>query len=155
MTLSLTSHLCGTYPTATPRINPMPIPMAISMGPCMAFVSQLPGQKQRKPRSSVIIRFDKRALGFFFFLPWENIILRHTPNAEMQNMSSKLHAAITSVMIPLSSPRPLCLKSNSAGRMTAELTGLRIHLFNVYIYILYMPRTGHVVFDFFFYTHLL
>jgi len=56
------------------------------------------------------------------------MILRHTPNAEMQNMSSKLHAAITSVMIPLSSPRPFCLKSNNAGRITAELTGLKIHL---------------------------
>jgi hypothetical protein len=71
-------------------------------------------------------------------LPWENIILRHTPKAEMQNISSKLHAAITSVMIPLSSPRPLCLKSNSAGRMTAELTGLKMHLCR--------PRTKHMFF---------
>lgn len=46
----------------------------------------------------------------------------------MQNISSKLQAAITSVMIPFSSPNPFCLKSNSAGRITAELTGLKIHL---------------------------
>lgn len=65
---------------------------------------------------------------YYTYVPSENIILIHTPNAEMANISSKLHAAITSVMIPFSSPRPFCLYSNSAGRITAELTGLRMHL---------------------------
>lgn len=56
------------------------------------------------------------------------MILVHTPKAEIQNMSSKLQAAIINVIIPFSSPRPFCLKSSNAGNMTAELTGLKMHL---------------------------
>lgn len=73
-----------------------------------------------------------------FYVPSENIILRHTPKAEMQNISSKLQAAITNVMIPFSSPSPFCLKSNSAGRITAELTGLKIQLDEEECFFLYI-----------------
>lgn len=34
------------YPTITPQITPTPSPMAISMGPRMAFVSQLPAKNK-------------------------------------------------------------------------------------------------------------
>lgn len=125
-----TSHLCGIKPVIIPQTMPTQTPIATSMGPRMAFVFQLPewkGKNKQTPNQQRL--FSEPALRRNnIHIPSENMILRNTPNAEMQNMSSKLHAAITSVMIPLSSPRPFCLNSNSAGRITAELTGLKMLL---------------------------
>jgi len=118
-------------PVITPQTMPTQTPMATSMGPRIAFVSQLPeweGKNKQTPNQQRLSRKPALRNNTIRVIPSENMILRHTPNAEMQNMSSKLHAAITNVMIPLSSPRPFCLKSNSAGRITAELTGLKMHL---------------------------
>lgn len=132
MSVIRTSHLCGMKPVITPQTMPTQTPMATSMGPRIAFVSQLPeceGKNKHQINNGYSV---SSALALrnntIRVIPSENMILRQTPNAEMQNMSSKLHAAITNVMIPLSSPRPFCLKSNSAGRITAELTGLKMHL---------------------------
>lgn len=87
-------------------------------------------KKQTNTKSTIVLQYAVIIYSciYIYVIPSENMILRNTPNAEMQNMSSKLHAAITSVMIPLSSPRPFCLNSNSAGRITAELTGLKMLL---------------------------
>jgi len=125
-------------PVIIPQTMPTQTPIATSMGPRMAFVSQLPEWKGKNKKNKHQINNGRLSSPHYavivyahvclYVIPSENIILRNTPNAEMQNMSSKLHAAITSVMIPLSSPRPFCLKSNSAGRITAELTGLKMHL---------------------------
>lgn len=37
-----TSDLCGMTPTTSPQMMPANTPIAISMGPCIASVSQLP-----------------------------------------------------------------------------------------------------------------
>ena len=58
----------------------------------------------------------------------ENVIPKNTPNPLIANTSSTLAAAMTSVGIPLSTPKPLSARDNILGTTTAGDTAARTNL---------------------------
>jgi hypothetical protein len=58
----------------------------------------------------------------------EKIIPRNIPNKDIAAISSRLDAAMTSVEIPLSSPKPRSLRESSDGTTTAGETAAKTQL---------------------------